>query len=171
MKIIYLASYHADLGIPDVVYQDKFVERDIMGDMLDVDLNAYDIIIATPPCNYWSKARGNLLKSDYALNTRKLLPGIIWKLMYQDKPYIVENVINKRSMRKILRYFNGHYYEIGRHSYFTNVPFNVLVSQTQQFNYGGSYVGLPGERQGGSNVNNVLKLWLDYAFLEVRSYA
>ena len=56
MKGVYLGAYQAYHPSHDLTYQDINGERDIDGDMLDCDLTPYDYVIATPPCNYWSKA-------------------------------------------------------------------------------------------------------------------
>jgi len=52
MKGIYLCAFKALHPNVDLIYQDKFEKRDLMGDCLEIDLTAYDYIIATPPCNY-----------------------------------------------------------------------------------------------------------------------
>lgn len=76
MKVIYLGAYEALHPEFDIVYQDINGKRDLDGDMLDIDLTNYDFIIATPPCNFWSIARGNRC-SQYSLDTKHLLPEII----------------------------------------------------------------------------------------------
>lgn len=95
MKGIYLASFKAIHPDYNIIYQDINGKRDLAGDMLNIDLKNYDYIIATPPCNYWSKARGSNKPSKYALDTKHLLPGILKKLILLDKPFIVENVRNR----------------------------------------------------------------------------
>ena len=55
-KIVYLASGNAIVPGYNIDYNDLYIQRDISGDMLEVDLVNYDVIIATPPCNYWSRA-------------------------------------------------------------------------------------------------------------------
>ena len=55
MKGIYLAAFKAYHPNYDIVYQDINGKRDIGGDMMDVDLTQFDFIIATPPCNYYSR--------------------------------------------------------------------------------------------------------------------
>lgn len=99
MKVIYLGAYEAYHPNFDVVYQDINGKRDLGGDMLEVDLKSYDVIIATPPCNYWSIARGNRC-SQYSLDTKHLLPEIIKRLAKENKPFVVENVINKKRFRE-----------------------------------------------------------------------
>jgi site-specific DNA-cytosine methylase len=125
MKIIYLAAFKAYHPNWNMDYQDINGKRNIPGDMLEVDLTPYDVIIATPPCNYYSRANYRREISIYSQKTKHLLPGILDKLIKLDKPFIVENVINRVRMKDIINSFNGWYYEIGRHSYFTNIPFNA----------------------------------------------
>ena len=86
---IYLGAYKAAHPNFNIVYQDINGKRDLDGDMLDIDLDPYDFIIATPPCNYYSRAIGSRPHSQYALNTKHLLPAIINKLQYLDRPYII----------------------------------------------------------------------------------
>ena len=95
MKGIYLASFKAYHPNYDLAYQDINGKRDIGGDMMDIDLTPYDFIIATPPCNWYSKANYRRNVSEYALKTKHLLPDIIAKLYQLGKPFIVENVQNK----------------------------------------------------------------------------
>lgn len=58
-KGIYLASCRARHPNYNIIYQDIEKEKynsDIGGDMMEVDLSAYDFVIASPPCNWWSRA-------------------------------------------------------------------------------------------------------------------
>jgi site-specific DNA-cytosine methylase len=160
MNIIYLASAYAKLNTTHtVIYQDKFVRRDLDGDMLHVDLKNFDLILATPPCNYYSKANYRRNTSSYSLDTKHLLPDIINKLKKINKPFIVENVRNDNLMKDIINNFNGYIYYHGRHIYFSNIFFtpycvpqikdNINFKNTKQ-------------RQGGKNVNTVFELFIDY---------
>ena len=99
MKGIYLAAFKAEHPNYDIVYQDILGNRDIGGDMMEVNLEPYDFIIATPPCNWWSRANYRRDRSEYALKTKHLLPDIIDKLIQIQKPFIVENVKNKERMK------------------------------------------------------------------------
>ena len=89
---------------------------------MKVSLKPYDLIIASPPCNWWSKANPYYKTSQYALNTKHLLPDIINKLGKQDKPFIIENVKNKKRMLEngifdlIIKY-DLCYQFVGRHIY------------------------------------------------------
>ena len=58
-KGIYLGSFTALHPNYNIIYQDINNKRDLGGDMKYIDIDNYDFIICTPPCNFWSKARGN----------------------------------------------------------------------------------------------------------------
>lgn len=171
-KIIYLAAYEALHKDFDIVYQDINGKRDMGGDMMDIDLNKFDTVIATPPCNYWSIARGNRC-SQYSLDTKHLLPDVIKKLQdtFNGK-WIVENVINRKRFKE-----NGIYdickcnvYEIGRHTYFTNCCFSpeeidfLKSTQRQDFKYHGHVIKYDDmqnkKHQGGYNVHQVIDYFL-----------
>lgn len=168
MQGIYLAACKARHPNYDIIYQDiddKY-KCDIGGDMLEVDLSKYDYIIATPPCNWWSKANPYYKTSKYALETKHLLPSIIDKLGKQVKPFIIENVINKKRFREngiydIIDKYNLYIQYIGRHIYITNVKCNLECEQHQDFKYGGKRVNKDGYNQGGSNVHIVIEKWLE----------
>jgi site-specific DNA-cytosine methylase len=176
MKIIYLASHKAKLNIRhEVIYQDKFIQRDLAGDMLDVDLSKYDLIIATPPCNYYSRANYRRDQSKYALETKHLLPMILNKLQRQNKPYIVENVRNPKLMEEIIKTFNGFIYIHGRHTYFTNYMFvcsdipqvmeykttKTIIKNGKKMRSGQIALFNKKEHEGGSNVNRVLERFIE----------
>lgn len=161
MKVIYLASFEAKLKYKNVVYQDINGKRDIDGDMLDVDLSPYDILIATPPCNYYSRANYRRETSVYAQETKHLLPDIIEKFSKIGKPFIVENVINKVLMKDIIKRHvnNGFYYkEHGRHSYF--MSHDIDISKLHQINDDVQNTSKD-KRQGGYNVNIVLEYYIE----------
>lgn len=159
-KIIYLAAYKAYHPNYDMVYQDINGLRDIDGDMMDVNLDSYDIIIATPPCNYWSRANNRRETSEYSQKTKHLLPEILKKLCNQEKPFIVENVINAALMNQNnLFNFPCFIYTHGRHTYWTNFPFNPsLINQNLRENI--KFLSKK-DRQGGENVHNVIEYWLE----------
>ena len=159
MKILYLAAGHGQINSKhDVVYQDLIVKRDIGGDMLDVDLNGYDLIIATPPCNYYSRANYRFLTSSYSQDTKHLLPTIIKKLEKLEIPVIVENVINKKRMASFLNDTSLFYIEFGRHCYFVNrlVNFSTIEHQID-----GIQRLSTKNRQGGVNVKLVFEHYIE----------
>lgn len=164
-KVIYLAAGNAQLlklGENDfiITYQDKFIKRDLGGDMLDIDLSDYDILIATPPCNYYSRANYRRDISIYSQQTKHLLPEIIKKFKITKKPFIVENVINKKLMNQIIKDNDDiYYFEHGRHSYFTNIDMSSYIKDIPQIKDNIQNKSQK-QRQGGFNVNIVLTYFL-----------
>lgn len=142
--------------------------------MLQQNLEEFDVVIATPPCNFWSIARGNRC-SQYSLDTKHLLPDIIKKCAKSGKRFVVENVINKKRFAE-----NGIYevaencgcfiYYIGRHTYFTNIKLDEneiesLKGQNRQdFKYHGKVIKYDDmkdtDHQGGFNVHLVIDYFL-----------
>lgn len=167
MKGIYLAACKARHLNYDIDYQDidKKYGCSIGGDMLDIDLSNYDYVIATPPCNWWSKANPYYWFSEYALKTRHLLPLTLIKLAKSGKPFIVENVKNIKRFKEnrifdICTKFNIYWQTVGRHIYFTDKVLDLNCPQIQDFKYGGVRVNNDGYNQGGTNVHNVIEIWL-----------
>lgn len=166
MKGIYLAAYKAYHPNYDIDYQDINGKRDIAGDMMEVDLKKYDFIIATPPCNYWSRANYRREKSKYSLLTKNLLPEIIDKLCKQEKPFIVENVRNSKLFHKYKLYDKPCFiYIIGRHTYWTNILMDTNINQRQDFKSKGYVIQYEDmknkEHQGGYNVYQVIERFLE----------
>ena len=159
MRGIYLASYKAHHPNFDIVYQDINGKRDIGGDMMEVDLTSYDFIIATPPCNWWSRANYRRNSSEYALKTKHLLIDIIDKLSKQNKPFIIENVKNNKqfSIHHLFDY-PLYIYIVGRHTYWTNIKFNC-EDIVQLPNYVTQVART--KRQGGEEVHEVIERWLE----------
>lgn len=164
-KVIYLASGRAILKYPNVVYNDVKEKRDLICDMLDVDLSDFDILIATPPCNYYSRANNIRDKSEYALKTKHLLPCIIDKFIKTGKPFIVENVRNAPLFNKLGLYDkNCFIYVHGRHTYWTNIMINMQgIPQEHDFKNIPGYgcIRLKSYVQGGKNVNDVLDYFIE----------
>lgn len=166
MKGIYLGAGKALHKNYDIDYQDINNKRDIGGNMLDIDITSYDYIIATPPCNFWSRARGNKC-SQYALDTKDLLPNIIDKLAHQNKFFIVENVLNMKRFKEhnIIPRNDCIVLTLNRHIYFTNIYINLEnIEQRQDFKYGGKVIMYDDMtdlyHQGGFNVHNVIERFL-----------
>lgn len=164
-KVIYLASGRAVLKYPYVIYNDYIVKRDLVCDMMQVDLSEFDILIATPPCNYYSHANNMRETSKYAQETKHLLPDIIDKFIKTGKPFIVENVRNAPLFSKLGLYDkNCFIYKHGRHTYWTNIMFNMsAIPQEHDFKQIPGYgcVRLKSYVQGGKNVNDVLDYFID----------
>lgn len=167
MKGIYLGAcraYHNDF---DIDYNDIVpgYHINVVGDMLNVDLNKYDFIIATPPCNYYSRANYRRNSSSYSLSTKHLLPCILLKCAKLDKPFIVENVrnfkmFNESGIIDICKMYGILIYEYGRHTYFTNIFFNPYCVPQVKDNIQNISNSKNVYRQGGFNVHNVIDWWL-----------
>ena len=175
MKGIYLGAcraYHPkfDLDYNDIIKSSKHIN--IICDMLTVDLAAYDYLIATPPCNYWSRCNYRRDISSYAINTKDLLLDVLKKFVLSCKPFIVENVRSSKLFKKfgIFKFCNDNgifIYFYGRHTYFTNVMINFNgVIQRQDFLNGGVRIKYHDDyskyNQGGFNVHNVIDYWIEY---------
>lgn len=164
-QVIYLAAGRAKLNYPNVIYNDYKEKRDLVCDMMKVNLNIYDVLIATPPCNYYSRANYLRETSKYAQETKHLLPDIIDKFISAGKPFIVENVRNEPLFKKLGLYNkNCFIYKHGRHTYWTNIPFNPQgIPQEYDFRQIPGYgcVRLKSYVQGGKNVNDVLDYFLE----------
>ena len=169
MKGIYLGSclaYHPNYNL-DYNDIEELPHINIKCDMMKVNLKEYDFIIASPPCNYWSKANYRRETSVYAQSTKNLLPDLIKKCNSIDKPFIIENVKNYKLFEKegIIKYCienNINIYIIGRHTYFTKkflrlenpqIKDNVTSKQHKSTN-------LNNYRQGGANVHNTIEIFL-----------
>lgn len=158
MKGIYLGAFRAEHNCNGLIYQDINGKRDIDGDMMDIDLDQYDYVIATPPCNYWSSANRRRETSEYSQKTKHLLPDILRKLCSQDKPFIVENVRNSRLFAKYGLYdLPCFIYIIGRHTYWSNIFMTTDIKQRRSDNI--KYI-TGNNRQGCTNVHNVIDTWL-----------
>lgn len=173
MKGIYLGAcraYHPnfDLDYNDIEITSNYIN--VVGDMLSVDLSSYDYIIATPPCNWWSKANPYYKTSIYSLSTKHLLPCILEKLSIncKNKPFIIENVrnykrFNENGIFDICNKYGIFYYFYGRHTYFTNVMIDFSnIPQQQDFVNGGKRINNDGYNQGGKNVFNCIDYWIKY---------
>lgn len=167
IKTIYLASGYAKLKAENVTYNDLVVPRENRQHMLDVDLTQYDILIATPPCNFYSYARGASPPSKYALETAHLLLEIIIKFHETGKPFIVENVTNKTTLDFIwaMSADLGLYrFKHARHTYITNIMFDVR-SVAEEFDFDSSQKLLNpfNDRQGGYQVSAVFDCFVKAA--------
>lgn len=167
---VYLAAARARHNDYNIIYNDydKKFNCDLTCDMMSVDLEKYDFVIASPPCNYWSIARGNRL-SDYSKNTKHLLPDIIDKCINLGKPFIIENVKNnKRFLENNLFNKKCYCFIVGRHTYWTNlyIPDIQFLHQRQDFKTHGKVIKyndmIDNYHQGGYNVYVVIEYFLNY---------
>lgn len=170
MKGIYLASYKAFHPNYDIIYQDINGERDLDGDMMDINLEEYDFVIATPPCNWWSRANWRRDTSEYSLKTKHLLIDILDKLVHFNKPFIVENVRNDKQFKKHRLFdYDIYVFKIGRHTYWTNINFkyNDIIQKPLTDIKNGKKRFLSSQnlarkdRQGGQEVHEVIERFLE----------
>ena len=173
MKGIYLASYKAYHPNYNIDYQDINGKRDIGGDMIDIikskELGNYDFIIATPPCNWWSRANYRRNKSEYALKTKHLLIDTIKELSTCGIPFIIENVRNDKLFKEYgLFDYPLYIYKIGRHTYWSNIKFeyeDIIQKPIVEIRNGKriylSSQNIPNsQRQGTKEVHEVIERFL-----------
>lgn len=165
-SILYGCCFKADLHIPGITYVDiipnlnkscncEYLQQDIR----EINFNDYDIILCSPPCNYYSRANYRRDSSDYALRTKDLLPLCINKAYRSGKPFMIENVRNKNLFKKLQIPNDIFIYEYGRHTYFTNVMIDLNgVPQDEGTNNIQNIS--TNHRQGGFSVNSVFKWFL-----------
>jgi len=122
---------------------------------MGTDLTPYDVVIASPPCNYYSRANYRRETSEYSQKTKHLLPDILKKVEALGKPYLVENVRNMAKMGEIIEQSKGFVYFIGRHTYFTNVLLPSLSQEKDNIQNLSTVT-----RQGGKNVQEVIEIFL-----------
>lgn len=157
MKGIYLASRkhrikEANLDYNDIIQYDGINKP---GDMMLINLDEYDYIIATPPCNYYSRANYRRDLSEVAQSTKHLLPGILSKLALIDKPFIVENVCNKTLLPKT----NFYEFNFGQHHFYTNV-FMLVYDKSYAERQNKQYKS-QSKRDDNENVNLIIRLFLE----------
>lgn len=168
-KVVYLAAGEAVISVPgcNIVYNDLYLNRDLKCNMLDVNLSDFDIVLASPPCNFYSRANYRRYTSNYSLLTKGLLPCILSDLIVLGRPFIVENVINKKLMSSsdlllkmlIAGEVSGvFYYEFGRHCYFTNVDMSACSFEFEPSNVANV---CSRKRQGSGGVNVVFSEFLN----------
>lgn len=166
-KGIYLCAFRARFPQLDMDYNDidPKTKADIIGDALKCDLRRYDYILASPPCNYWSRANLNYLTSEYSQRTKHLLPALLALLGHTGKPFILENVRNKPRMSRyhiwgLVSKFGLYVYEVNRHTYFTNRMFNPCLPKMTDFKENGIRLRSAKNGQGGEQVEKVFTQWL-----------
>lgn len=157
MKGIYLASRKHRIPGYDIDYNDieEYEGINICCDMLTVDLSKYDYIIATPPCNYYSRANYRRETSKVAQETKHLLPTILEKLQKLNKPFIVENVLNESLLPKS----NVYEFNFGQHHFYTNVF--MLVYDSSYAEKQNKQNVTRSKRDGNKNVDLIIKLFLE----------
>lgn len=155
MNGIYLASKEHRLPNYQMDYNDieNYPGITVPGDMMAIDINKYDYVIATPPCNYYSRANYRRETSKIAQETKHLLPAILEKLKDYKKPFIVENVCNSTLLPKT----NFIEFEFGNHHFYTNTLLLFTALPQAQNTAKRSY----GHRDGNYNVDLIIKIFLE----------
>lgn len=164
IKVLYGCCYKAELNLDANIYEITYVDiipdlfksngMYICTDIKDIKFKDFDIIVCSPPCNYWTRAISLERVSDYALNTMCLLPYCINECVKSGKPFIIENVRNYKRFN-IFNLFNYpcFYVFIGRHTYRTNrlfKPDNLQIKENI------THIS-KSKRQGGNNVNTIFE--------------
>ena len=121
----------------------------------DIDISKYDYIIATPPCNYYSRANYRRETSKVAQATKHLLPYCIEVCIKSGKPFIIENVCNSTLLPKT----NLYEFDFGNHHFYTNV-FMLVIDRSyarKQNKQNLSY----GNRDDNYNVHIIINQFLE----------
>lgn len=170
MKGVFLGAcmeYHKNYNLDYNDIEKTSEHINIIGDMLKVNLNNYDFILASPPCNYYSRANYRREISNYAQTTKHLLPELLKKCNETDKPFLIENVRNYKLYEKtgIIKYCienNIFIYIVGRHTYFTKELINLQSPQNKDNIQKKQHKSknLNNYRQGGENVHNTFEIFL-----------
>lgn len=73
MKILYGCCYKADLEMPNITYVDiipGLIKSNncnyVCNDIRNIDFTQFDILLLTPPCNYYSRCNYRRNTSKYA---------------------------------------------------------------------------------------------------------
>lgn len=125
-KVIYLgAKKHRldDMEGFEFYYNDivRYDGIDYCCDMLEVPLSPFDVLIATPPCNYYSRANYRRETSEVAQATKHLLPDIFLKFKSSCKPFLIENVWNWNLYPQCIKEDNNTFiYSHGGHYFISN---------------------------------------------------
>lgn len=164
-KILYGCCYIADLDQDNITYVDiipgliKSHNCIYICDTIEnINFNDYDIIICSPPCNYYSRANYRRNTSNYSQKTKHLLPYCINAAFESNKPFIIENVRNDKLFNELDLPKGIFIYKHGRHTYFTNRMINVENIEQKPDNIKNISSK---KRQGGENVNNVFKYFIE----------
>lgn len=158
MKGVYLCAREHRIKGYDIDYNDiiAYDGINLLCSCEDVDLKKYDFIIATPPCNYYSRANYRRDISSIALATRHLLPYCLKAAMETRKPFLIENVVNA----SLLPQPSGCFAFVwGEHTFYTNVFF---ARPPRSFAVRQYKADLPwGHRDGNENVDIIIRCFLE----------
>ena len=130
----------------------------LLGDCRNIDVSQYDFIIATPPCNYYSRANYRRDVSTVAQSTKDLLPYCIDICQRSGKPFIIENVCNSSLLPKA----DCYEFDFGQHHFYTNV-FMLVPHKSFSVKQNKAYV-CRNKRDGNYNVDLIIKLFLEVIY-------
>lgn len=163
MKGIYICARKHRLFGYDIDYNDieAFDGINLCMDAYNIDdkmLEKYDFIIATPPCNYYSRANYRREISTVAQITKNLLPHCIGLCLRSGKPFIIENVCNDTLLPKA----DCFMFDFGQHTFYTNVFMpqfdkRLAVRQNKQ------HISR-NKRDGNANVDLVIRTFLEVIY-------
>lgn len=140
LKGVYLCSREHripgyDIDYNDVVYR---YQVDICCSCECINLGAYDYIIATPPCNFWSRANWRRYTSDVARLTKHLLPYCLSACLRIGKPFLIENVRSDNLFKEFDDLsLQCYVYKFGNHTFWTNIELDlsdlIPIRQNKQY--------------------------------------
>lgn len=168
MKILYGCCYNGVLlGNEKTIHHIDYVDilkcdnkkngNFIQEDIMNINLEDYDCIILSPPCNYYSRGNYRREQSKYALETKHLLPDLLDKCLRINKPFIIENVRNKPMFTTMGLYDKSPFvYHLIRHTYFSNVMLDISnIPQDYEYIQRSKRTKEHNSREGGINVERV----------------
>lgn len=142
----------------DIIPQPNYPFAMITGSALDQDLNGYDLVWASPPCQAYSTMR----TMHNSRHHQKLIPAVREKLQEWGGCYIIENVggawrdlIDPVMLCGSMFGLESHGYQVRRHRYFeSNLPLRAPAECQHKPNTMGIY---------GAKVRDVRKEKQHYA--------
>lgn len=126
-------------------------------------LNQFDFYIFTPPCNYYSHANWRRETSLLALETKDILPLCLEFCVSQNKPFIVENVLNKTFFKDL---YPQYQFTFGGHTFWSNVIKDQDVKDLIPIRQNKQYISRS-KRDGNYNVDIVFKRFLLFSILRI----
>lgn len=117
----------------DVKPQKRFPFRFIQGDALDADLNGYDFVWASPPCQRYTRAQ-NAAKNSH--NHPDLIPAVRAKLIAWGGPWVIENVVGAPLLHPVTVCGLALNLKVKRHRLFeSNLPIVGTVCPSHNQDY------------------------------------
>lgn len=111
---------------PQPLYPFSFIQADAMGFMDVVDVNAFDIIHASPPCQAFGSCQN--MPWVAARNHTDLLTPMRGLLLATSKPFIIENVPGAPLRRDLMLCGTMFGLKVFRHRYFEIYPRQLILT-------------------------------------------